>query len=558
MFQFHDAIRNLPGSTPAVQQVVETSLDYLRKLEQSADLGAHDPLWLQIGQAYIKLGDIQALPGQGNLGDLEGGKSSFQKARDAALTLLEANPEDREATFVLASATQGLAEIQFQLGELSQAIELLEQALEMLERTTATDRENEKTVHEAFAVRHRIADFWWRRGNPDRALAELERAISLVEPYASVSESPQLRTDLATALGRLGQLQAEGGDDQQALETMDRARRLCEELVQGAPENATLRRNLAIVHDQLARVRIGRGEADHAAQLLGANVDLFRALCAADPSNVQCRRDAAISLQRLGDILLEQQRWQEALATFQSAEDAYQMLVDLTRSFESRRQYAIAVERVARALLECKRFDEALGPQRRVIELREELHHEQPDHQVVQQELAFAWDRLSETLSEVGRPAEALTALEEAVRYRRELLRTSPDREGSVRRVADNLISIGDVLAQLDRAEEAVENLHEGLAMRRELAAESPTDRGATHGLADALHRVGIAYERLAQSAPSYRSDARAAFKEGRQLLVQLAENGELNRNEQTLLADLEASLKRWEDAPPRDSPQHE
>ena len=80
MFDLYPQIRNLPGSTPAVKVLVQTSLTYLQKLEGSIELAAQDDLWLDIASAYNRLGDIQGKPGQGNLGDLDAALKSYEKS----------------------------------------------------------------------------------------------------------------------------------------------------------------------------------------------------------------------------------------------------------------------------------------------------------------------------------------------------------------------------------------------------------------------------------------------------------------------------------------------
>ena len=66
LFEFHSAIQNLPGSTPARRLLVQRALEYLSKLAQRAhgDRG----LQRELAEAYLKVGDVQGNPYAANLG----------------------------------------------------------------------------------------------------------------------------------------------------------------------------------------------------------------------------------------------------------------------------------------------------------------------------------------------------------------------------------------------------------------------------------------------------------------------------------------------------------
>lgn len=67
LFEVHDAVRDLPGSTPARQLLVSKGLEYLDKL--SRDAGDHPELQRELASAYLKVGDVQGRPFNPNLGD---------------------------------------------------------------------------------------------------------------------------------------------------------------------------------------------------------------------------------------------------------------------------------------------------------------------------------------------------------------------------------------------------------------------------------------------------------------------------------------------------------
>ena len=67
LFDMHDSIRDLPGSTPARQLLVSKGLEYLDRL--SRDAGDRPDLKREMAGAYVKVGDVQGRPFNPNLGD---------------------------------------------------------------------------------------------------------------------------------------------------------------------------------------------------------------------------------------------------------------------------------------------------------------------------------------------------------------------------------------------------------------------------------------------------------------------------------------------------------
>jgi eukaryotic-like serine/threonine-protein kinase len=78
LFDFHDAIAGVEGTTKARQLVVSTALQYLERLGRDAD---KDPgLERELAAAYVRLGRAQGFPGEPNLGRIADARASLTKA----------------------------------------------------------------------------------------------------------------------------------------------------------------------------------------------------------------------------------------------------------------------------------------------------------------------------------------------------------------------------------------------------------------------------------------------------------------------------------------------
>ncbi len=78
IFDLHDAIAPLPGSTDARRLLIQRALTYVDGLaaEASGDL----PLQRELARAYERLAEVQGRPGNANLGDRDGARSSLEKS----------------------------------------------------------------------------------------------------------------------------------------------------------------------------------------------------------------------------------------------------------------------------------------------------------------------------------------------------------------------------------------------------------------------------------------------------------------------------------------------
>ncbi len=77
MFEVHDSIKDLPGSTAARRLLVTRALEYLDSLSREA---SGDPsLQRELAAAYDRVGDVLGYNGAANLGDFAGASQSYTR-----------------------------------------------------------------------------------------------------------------------------------------------------------------------------------------------------------------------------------------------------------------------------------------------------------------------------------------------------------------------------------------------------------------------------------------------------------------------------------------------
>ena len=100
VFDLDKAIRDLPGSTQARQDLVSASLEYLQGLGGAAR-GDLD-LAREISQGYWRVARIQGVPMALNLGERAEAEASLKKAAEFAERVLARRPKDRSALYLAA------------------------------------------------------------------------------------------------------------------------------------------------------------------------------------------------------------------------------------------------------------------------------------------------------------------------------------------------------------------------------------------------------------------------------------------------------------------------
>ena len=92
IFEIHDAIRDLPGSTQTLKLLVERAIEYLDRL--AADAGDNPALQAELAAAYERLARTQGSQMTRNLGDPVGGRRTYEKALPLREALLAQSPND--------------------------------------------------------------------------------------------------------------------------------------------------------------------------------------------------------------------------------------------------------------------------------------------------------------------------------------------------------------------------------------------------------------------------------------------------------------------------------
>ena len=313
IFDVHDAIQNLPGATPARKLVVEHALSYLNELgdDPSTDPAEDAGLRTEIAAGYRKVGDIQGQPFGANLGDPEGARRSYLRARDLLATVLAtARPGSaRDA------AQRELVVVYKRLGALSDSLGELAQADTMLRA--------------GIALAQGLAD-----AHPGDA------------GFASL---------LAAMHGQLSQLKFYAGDFPAYLQAADTEFRALSEIVRRQPDDAEAVMSLSVWHDLRGQYLAQRDDSlasgRLALQSFEASMRLKQQLLDREPRNGSYMRYAASEHLNLGVTLLRVNQPAQAIAAYRQGTA---LLAELSRldpdNMDARQALALASNNLSGAL----------------------------------------------------------------------------------------------------------------------------------------------------------------------------------------------------------------
>jgi tetratricopeptide (TPR) repeat protein len=283
LFEFHDAIQDLPGSTKARQLVVTKALEYLDGL--AAESAGDGDLQAELAGAYQKVGDVQGLPYVANLGDSTGALRSFERAHAIREQLLAQQPGDVARIGAVCVVGTRLGRVHAVRGELPQALQRFQQAMPRCQAVWQA-KGDARSGEDMLSVRLMLADALRRIGDAGGAV-EGYRAI-LRDAATLAAIDPSLRKYLAMANDRLGQTLDERGDA--PAEALAARRAFVEVAEQIARENPTVprfRRNLGVGYENLASALGDRGDPAAGIESVRKAIELYAALRREDPGNAQ-------------------------------------------------------------------------------------------------------------------------------------------------------------------------------------------------------------------------------------------------------------------------------
>jgi tetratricopeptide (TPR) repeat protein len=180
LFDIDMLARELPGSTKTRQLIVDTSLEYLRRL--AADVGGDPELSLEVGNAYMRVARVQGIPTSPNLGQMDQAEQNLRIAEGFIGSVLVSQPTNRKAMLRSAQIAHDRMLLARFNGRPNEALPLARQSAEWLERFHAieSDRSESSAILTTYL---NVADAHMRGQQSDEALRLCRRGIEIARTF---------------------------------------------------------------------------------------------------------------------------------------------------------------------------------------------------------------------------------------------------------------------------------------------------------------------------------------------------------------------------------------
>jgi len=377
IFDVHDSIKDLPGSTPARKLIVDRALQYLNALAQES--GNDLALQRELATAYERVGLVQGHYLQNSLGDTRSSLASYQKAL-AIRKQVDAKSSDWNDRLALAEAHRLVANQQWALGAYAGAIQNIAAAVEISEplnsahprnlkilkelafdyeiagqnlgsgyadgggdsakaadsyrKAVATDETMLAIAPDDLDIQHSYATdlnhlgvvLTYDEKDLNRALACFKEELEIDQKLRERSADTRYARGVATAYSHVGQAYDRLGDPEESLENFAQGLELSKQLVHADPQNTLFQQGLAIAYANTANQLSKMGQYDQGQDYIQKSDQIMRAVVAAAPENMQQRGILAAIVATNGITLGNMGRLDAALKDLGEARASFELL----------------------------------------------------------------------------------------------------------------------------------------------------------------------------------------------------------------------------------------
>ncbi len=312
VFEFHDGVAKLAGATPIRKQMVARSVEYLDKLSQEA--GNDAGLLVELGAAYVRLGDVQGKHTEANLGDVEGASLSYGKAQRNLEKALALDPDHREGRLLYGRLLNTMAG-QRKFASPEKKDEILQKAVDFWEAWAREAPSDTDVLHGLAAARFHAVF-----GKPlEERLRRWEALRQIYEKLLSLAPGNTSRMQNLALVHRYMSGAYNRVDRARAREHALKALELDEKRVQADGRDAQAKLDLSFDLSMVATSYVLHQDLDNAVLYAQRCLEIRRSLWQADPENYQARDRLVYALNLLAWNLKSKANRQEAHALYREA-----------------------------------------------------------------------------------------------------------------------------------------------------------------------------------------------------------------------------------------------
>jgi serine/threonine protein kinase len=418
LFDFHDKIQKLSGSTEAREMVVKTALEYLDSLAAESD---DDPalVW-ELATAYQKVGDVQGDPWAPSLGHSEQAMKSYEKSLALAESLATGGNDDLKVQRLLAMSYFKVGTLRAETGDKENAFGLLRKSVGIAEAVArrSDERRDGAYLSDCYV---RLGDVFLDTGDAKSGLEFYRRSLEVSKHWAQRLKEDNVIFSVGIDHGHIGEASASLGDLTAAIENYRRGADIFEEVINRNPNNVNYRRTLRVEYGWLGNLYgnprfVNAGDKVTAEKYCRKALAITEELAAADPKNAMVRIDLVNNYNALGDLLVESDPAQSALYRRKALALLDSLLAGAPNEFRFLSRRSTSLRGLALSLRKLNNRDDALQNLREALEISRQLSAQYSSNPQAQTSLHAALLALADALAETGEHSAALPHYREALR----------------------------------------------------------------------------------------------------------------------------------------------
>ena len=477
MFDIHDAIRDLPGSTAARKILLDKALHYLDSL--AGEEGNDPALLRELATAYERAAEVQGHFLNDNLGDTGGSLRSYQKALALRQQLVATPGSNWQDRLALANSSRSVASELLATGNASDALVAVRKAI-ATSQTLRQQRPTDTSVLDELSFDYEIEGhieggqgfMGVGLGDPSEVMRSYRQAIETEEAWLHLApDETNALHSYATDLVFLADSMKDSGDVQGALNDYSHALEIAKTVSQRTGSSRRL-------------------------------------------------RDVAVAHNRLGGTYETERNWRKALEEDEQSLEIYRELTHRDpNDFIMRQGFAIAL---ANCGVQKERLNPNIGMSsiRQSVAMMEKMVATNKENAQQRGILASMYSALGDALKRQHKLPDALREYQKSLAIYQALYGGDSQNTSALNSVAASKASIGGVLAEMGRIEAASQSFSEALAALKPALATPRPDESVLHTAANSYAGLGTLELRLADLAPADPATQRAHWEEARNLFL--------------------------------------
>jgi serine/threonine protein kinase len=325
LFELHDAIEKLPGSTAPRELLVRRALEYLQSLSREA--GSNADLQREVALGFERVGVVQGFLGESNLGKVGPALESFRKSREILERLRAHDPSDRSLLHDYQRVSNELSIAYGTNGAFQKAAETARKSVAAAEANLRAAPTDPLTISDLSAADSILADVFTDQQQYAEAIPLRQRTEELARKLVELKpDAPEAARTLALAEKRLGALYGVTLRYQECREEYERAREIDERRCARNPTDTRAKLDLSYDYSDLGWVAGRMGSYDDALVSHRRALALREAAATADPNDQRAAISVASSTDRIGVLLHKKGDLNGSLTELQRAVTLYEKL----------------------------------------------------------------------------------------------------------------------------------------------------------------------------------------------------------------------------------------